>query len=128
MTCAAESMGLGVCYIGALRVDPKGVSETLGLPDGVFGLFGFCLGHIRADAKADVKPRLPQHAIWFREVYGPDADLSEYDERMRSFYASVGGDPAVTWSQRSARRVTLAHIGGRATQREFLQSHGFGLK
>lgn len=128
MTCAAEAIGLGICYIGALRNDPKGVAEALGLPDGVFGLFGYCLGHPRADAKADVKPRLPQEAIWFREQYGPDAGLSEYDGRMRPFYLSVGGDPAVTWTQRSARRVTLPHLGGRATQRQFLESHGFGLK
>lgn len=128
MTCAAEAIGLGICYIGALRTDPKGVAEALGLPEGVFGLFGYCLGHPRADAKADVKPRLSQQAIWFREQYGPDADLSEYDERMRPFYVSVGGDPAVTWTQRSARRVTMPHLGGRATQRDFLQSHGFGLR
>ncbi|MEZ5739737.1 MAG: nitroreductase family protein [Burkholderiaceae bacterium] len=37
---AAESMGLGICYIGGIRNDPALASELLGLPRGVYPVFG----------------------------------------------------------------------------------------
>ena len=58
LTLAAESLGLGVCYIGALRDDP----------DGGFGLVGLCLGYPADDCAAAVKPRLGQEAVWHRET------------------------------------------------------------
>ena len=42
---AAESMGLGICYIGALRNNPAEVSELLALPEHVYPVFGLCIGH-----------------------------------------------------------------------------------
>lgn len=33
---AAESMGLGICYIGGIRNDPQRASELLALPHGVY--------------------------------------------------------------------------------------------
>src|SRR5699024_1347108 len=45
MAVAAESMGLGICYIGSLRNDVKKASEILGLPDGAFPLFGMVAGY-----------------------------------------------------------------------------------
>lgn len=44
LVCAAESIGLGICYIGALRNNAPGVKELLSLPDGTFGVFGLCIG------------------------------------------------------------------------------------
>ena len=44
MVCAAESLGLGICYIGALRNDPYAVRALLELPEQTFGVFGLCLG------------------------------------------------------------------------------------
>lgn len=44
MVCAAESVGLGICYIGGIRNNPGPVSEPLELPKGVYPVFGLCLG------------------------------------------------------------------------------------
>ncbi len=40
---AAESEGLGLCYIGGIRNNPQDVSEILKLPEHVYPVFGMCL-------------------------------------------------------------------------------------
>jgi Nitroreductase len=45
LATAAESMGLGICYIGSLRNDIKKAGEILGLPEGAFVLFGMVAGY-----------------------------------------------------------------------------------
>ena len=54
---AAESLGLGICYIGGIRNDPQVLCDLLDLPDQVYPLFGFCIGYPAQDP--EVKPRLP---------------------------------------------------------------------
>jgi len=125
MVCAAETLGLGICYIGALRNDAQGVAQLLNLPDGTFGAFGLCLGWPSPDAKSEIKPRLRPNTIWFKERYQAETDISEYDERMRQFYASQGMNPGVTWSMRSGKRVDDHHLTGRERLREFLLRRGF---
>ena len=44
-TLAAESMGLGACYIGGLRNELEEVSKLLKLPHHVIPLFGLTVGH-----------------------------------------------------------------------------------
>ncbi|MEJ1976336.1 MAG: nitroreductase family protein [Acetobacteraceae bacterium] len=43
-TVAAESLGLGTVYIGALRNNPEAVAAELGLPPRAFAVFGMCVG------------------------------------------------------------------------------------
>lgn len=126
MVCAAESLGLGICYIGALRNDPEAVKELLELPEGVFALFGLCIGWPEEGASYPIKPRLPQTSIWFRERYDRNVSVSEYDERMRNFYVSEGMKGEFTWSMRSARRTSL--LTGREVIQEWLKKQGFNLK
>jgi nitroreductase len=93
-TIAAESMGLGAVYIGAIRNDPAGVAAELGLPPHVFPLFGMAVGRPDPDHPADVKPRLPQEAVLFREQYAwtdrHHAAATSYDEKIRSFQREQG--------------------------------------
>jgi FMN reductase (NADPH) len=42
---AAESLGLGIVYIGGIRNNPDKVSQLLKLPDKVYPVFGMCLGY-----------------------------------------------------------------------------------
>jgi nitroreductase len=125
MVCAAEALGLGICYIGALRNDPKGVKALLGLPDGVFGVFGLCIGWPKEPVTAQVKPRLAQPAVWFEETYQPDADAAEYDARMADFYRDQGMRADVSWSMRSGRRVGLGQMTGREVLKPWLEGEGF---
>ncbi|MCO5296425.1 MAG: nitroreductase family protein [Fimbriimonadaceae bacterium] len=125
MVCAAESLGLGICYIGALRNDPEGVRTLLNLPEGTFGAFGLCLGWPAEESTAAIKPRLRQEDVWFRETYG-QPDPAEYDARMRAFYESQQMKGDVTWRMRSGRRVDDHHLTGREVLKEWLLGQGFG--
>ncbi|MEO7454281.1 MAG: NADPH-dependent oxidoreductase [Fimbriimonadales bacterium] len=125
MVCAAESMGLSICYIGAMRNDPARIAELLNLPDGTFCPFGLCVGYPIEDATSDIKPRLAQDAVWFKERYPDGIDLAEYDDRMTAFYESQEMKADVTWSMRSGRRVDNHHLTGREVLKSWLESRGF---
>jgi nitroreductase len=128
LVCAAESIGLGICYIGALRNDAQFVKETLGLPEGTFGVFGLCIGWPEEPVTSHIKPRLAQSAIWHRETYDLNVDVSDYDRRMRAFYESEKMKGDVTWSMRSGRRVDEHHMTGREILLDWLRSQEFLLR
>lgn len=135
LVCAAESIGLGACYIGALRNNVHAVKEALNLPERVAGLFGLCLGVPHPDLQASgpgagIKPRLPQSAVWFQETYDPDteADTDAYNTRMADFYQAQNMNPQVTWAMRSARRATTKHLTGREALKPFLNAQSLDLQ
>jgi nitroreductase len=130
LVCAAEALGIGICYIGALRNDPFAVREFFGLPSGVFGCFGLCLGWPKEPVRASIKPRLRPEAVWFKERYQTEvsAEIAEYDTRTKAFYESQNMQGEVTWSMRSGRRVDEHHLTGREAIRPFLDEQGLGIR
>ena len=124
---AAESLGYGICYIGAIRNDPALVSELLGLPDQVYPVFGLCIG--RAAANPEVKPRLPLEATLMEETYDSSGERSlieSYDETMRRYYGSrSGGTKDSAWSNEMA---SLVGSERRAHMRGFLAERGFEMR
>lgn len=84
---AAESIGLGGVYIGALRNNPRIVSELLELPEHTYPLFGMCLGY--PEVINDKKPRLPVELILKTDTYQNGNEvklLEEYDEIIEDYY------------------------------------------
>jgi len=128
MVCAAESIGLSICYIGAMRNDPPRIAELLHLPEGTFVPFGLCLGYSAEDSTSKIKPRLNAEIVWFRERYPENFCTAEYDDRMRGFYESEGMKGEVTWSMRSGRRVDEDHLTGREVLDSWLKSRGFNIR
>lgn len=126
MACAAEALDLGVCYIGAIRNNPPKIKSILKLPNKTFALFGLCIGVPAHKAVGDIKPRLRQESVWSREVYNRAPDISEYDARIRNYYANERGIET-DWSTLSSKRVSGANEGGRAKQKKWLKSQGFKL-
>lgn len=130
---AAESLGLGTVYIGALRNQPEAVAAELGIApgDGVYPVFGLCVGRPDPARPSSVKPRLPQAAVLYRERYAPapvEQETAGYDAAMRAFYASQGL-PTTLWSEHSlARLESAADLKGRDRLREALAGLGFGLR
>ena len=131
-TVAAESLGLGTVYIGAIRNQPQAVAAELGLPPGTMAVFGLCVGYPDPAAPtAAVKPRLPQSAVLHREQYGIAAEreaISEYDETLRAFQAeqamSLQG-----WSDLVANRLgPIKSMSGRDRLRESINALGFELR
>jgi nitroreductase len=131
-TVAAESMGLGTCYIGALRNDPERVAAELGLPPRAMAVFGMCVGREDPTHATEIKPRLPQPLVAFRERYVPDAaeqDLvAGYDETLAAYSREQGmGD--VNWTSRVfARMGSLKGLSGRDRMCAMLKALGFELR
>lgn len=128
---AAESLGLSTVYIGALRNDPAAVAARLGLPPGVMGVFGLCVGYAAHGVANEVKPRLPQPAILFHERYGSAEEpalRAAYDAKMVAFSArhELKQD---SWSQRViARMGRLPAMGGRDRLLSVVKALGFPLR
>ena len=128
---AAESLQLSTVYIGAMRNNPEKVAELLQLPSEVFGVFGLCVGYASSDIKAEVKPRLPQAAIAFNEVYGnPDEQKLRinYDHEMTKF-SERNEMVADTWTNRVLGRMgKLSGMNVREKLMGILNSMGFPLR
>lgn len=122
---AAESEGLGICYIGGVRNNPQEISDLLGLPDHVYPVFGMCLGYPAHEP--DVKPRLPVEAILKEDTYNDDRELvAAFDDTMHAYYRTrKGGPKESTWSQ---NLTPLFDTKLRPHMREFLVRRGFEMK
>jgi|TARA_B100000902_G_C27117149_1_gene816696 nitroreductase len=127
LVTAAESVGLGICYIGGIRNNPVEVSKLLELPRGVYPVFGLCLGY--PDQEPEIKPRLPISVIVKEETYNEEGDgdnIKEYDERIREYYRSrTGGGHGISWTEQVA---TLLSEKSRPHMKEYLEGQGFKFK
>ncbi|UOQ92960.1 oxygen-insensitive NADPH nitroreductase [Halobacillus shinanisalinarum] len=103
---AAESMGLGMCYLGSIRNNLARTDEILGLPQHVIPLFGMALGV--PDHQPEKKPRLPQSAIYFENEYPSfESDVEQFDEEIADYYQSRStNNRKDTWSEQMIRRFS----------------------
>jgi len=129
---AAESLGLGTVYIGALRNRLQAVSEELRLPPLGDPGFGLCVGYPDPDKPAQVKPRLPQSLILHRETYAvheQEAQLiDDYDRAIAAFFAAQG-QPSPGWSRQSLERLkSIETLHGRERLAEAVKAQGFPLR
>jgi FMN reductase (NADPH) len=133
---AAESLGLGVCYIGSIRNHPAQIIELLGLPRLTFPVTGMTLGW--PGNLVDEKPRLPLQSVLHWESYNQekeDGNLRLYDTTMiaSGIYSGrqvpVPGKPDEMedygWMEHSARRVSRPV---RMELRSELEKQGFTMK
>lgn len=124
---AAESLGMGICYIGGLRNNPAEVSTLLKLPENVYPVFGLCLGYPEQDP--EVKPRLPLNAVLMQEEYDASVlapGITAYDEHIREYYRSrTGGKKDSCWSE---EMKALVGKESRPHMRGFLRSKGFTME
>ncbi|MBB6219434.1 NADPH-dependent oxidoreductase [Rhizobium leguminosarum] len=128
---ALESLGLGTCYIGAIRNDPETVARELALPEGVFPVFGLTVGYPDPAVPAGVKPRLPQATVLHRERYNAETlseDLAGYNGALRSFQAEQAMPP-IDWTDQVRSRVgTVEALKGRHVLGEVARKLGFKLR
>lgn len=127
---AAESLGLGTVYIGALRNQPEAVAAELGLPPKVAPAFGLLVGYPDPERPAAIKPRLPQQSILHREQYQATRaeDIADYDDILQQFQASQNL-PQQPWSVQSVERLKGPEsLSGRDRLTQALTNLGFGLK
>jgi FMN reductase (NADPH) len=133
---AAGALGLGICYIGAIRNDPEGVIRMLRLPRLVFPVTGMTMGGPAMEPAP--KPRIPLSSLLHWEAYDrqtEDPDLLGYDQTMIATGIYWGRRVPVpdkteimedyAWREHSARRVSQP---ARAGLRKVLQDQGFELE
>lgn len=128
---AAESLGLGTVYVGALRQQPEDVARELALPPNAFAAFGLSVGHPDPAEAAGVKPRLPQSLVLHQEQYvarDEAAEIGGYDARLSAYFEATGSRPQ-DWTRKMLARVgTPEALSGRDRMTEALRALGFGLK
>ncbi|AOY89121.1 nitroreductase A [Marinobacter salinus] len=124
---AAESEGLGLCYIGGIRNNPAEVSEILRLPEHVYPVFGMCIGY--PDQNPEVKPRLPVETILKEDYYQDEQDIAqvaEFDKIMNKYYLErTGGNKDTNWSEQLKPLFTSKL---RPHMKDFLQGKGFKMQ
>ncbi|QRY49510.1 NADPH-dependent oxidoreductase [Mycolicibacterium septicum] len=123
---AAESLGLGTVFVGAIRNHPEEVAAELGLPPHAVATFGLAVGTPDPTENAGIKPRLPQDAVLHRERYdaqAADSHLPGYDERLAVYNNRYG--LSGSWSERVLSRLAGPHsLSGRHRLREQLERLG----
>ena len=121
---AAESLGLGICYIGAIRNDAARSADLLHLPRQVYPVFGMCIGW--PDQDPEVKPRLPVSVMLKENSYSIDGEveaIAAYDKEMRTYYATRSANIKIQgWSEQMAG---LLGKESRLHMRPFLEGKGF---
>jgi nitroreductase len=130
-TVAAEALGLSTVYIGALRNNPQEVARIVGLPPGVFGTFGMCVGYASAAGATEVKPRLAQDVVLHHDTYDATNESKHraaYDALLESF-STRHGMAMDTWTKRVIGRMSkIAALSGRDKLVAALNAMGFELK
>lgn len=126
---AAESMGLGICYIGGLRNNLQEVVKLLKTPDRVIPLFGLAVGYpARITSK---RPRLPLEHIYHENTYPQDKDeyvaqLKSYNEEVSQYYIErTKGKRSDTWTGQMANTFAKK---SRMYMKEFVESKKMNLR
>jgi nitroreductase len=131
-TVAAEALGLGATYVGGIRNKPAEVAAELGLEPHMFALFGMAVGWPDPDAGLQVKPRLPQDAVLFREqsewCERRDAAVTDYNPRLRAFQRRQAMAEQDWTAQALNRTAGPQSMAGRHVLREVLERLGFVLR
>ncbi len=128
---AAESIGLGGVYIGAMRNQPEAVARELNLPPQVFAVFGMSIGWPDPSKDTGVKPRLPRNVVLHREQYDPalnTAAIESYNGTARAFMREQGMKEQDWTSQATGRMRDASSLTGRHTIKESLARMGFELR
>ena len=68
MMIAAEELGYGTCYIGAVQNNTDIIARELELKPGVLPLYGLCIGVIDEAKAPPVRPRLPRDLCFFENT------------------------------------------------------------
>jgi nitroreductase len=128
---AAESNGLGICYIGGMRNHPEQVAAELKLPPETFAVFGMVIGHPDPAKPTQIKPRLNLKTVLSHETYDTSREkesIAQFDSVMGQFYhaQSMNGD---SWTEHALPRIHGPEsLSNRERLNEALRILGFGLK
>lgn len=88
LTVAAESKGLGACYLGCVLNEYETLIDLLKLPEYTFPVVGLMLGH--PASRPGLKPRMPKELRIMEDTYSEPESwveaLAGYNATMREYY------------------------------------------
>ncbi|MFC7370890.1 oxygen-insensitive NADPH nitroreductase [Fictibacillus iocasae] len=128
MAVAAESLGLGIVYIGGIRNNIQEVSDLLKCPDHVVPLFGLAVGVPAANP--GTKPRLPMNAVFHHNTYKSDDELKNelqrYEQETAAYYAErTDGKRTAGWV---SHMMAAMEVPKRTFMKDFLNKKGLNKK
>ena len=98
---AAESMGLGVVFLGIMRNNAKEIADLLNLPNYAYVVFGMAVGKPDMDRRSSMRPRLSQKAVLHYNSYDRDAwkgEIEDYETAFKAFRDRNNMKPK-TWKE-----------------------------
>lgn len=128
---AAESLGLGIVYLGVMRNAAAEVAEIIGLPEHSFVVFGMAVGHPDPGRASAPRPRLPQRVVLHHDKYQKDAYqayLDDYEKAYLEFRTQQRMKPR-TWRDTVKEVATsMPYMGGREDLGAMVRARGFKLR
>ncbi|WP_067546233.1 nitroreductase family protein [Nocardia crassostreae] len=127
---AAESLGYGITFVGALRNNIDAVIEALRLPEHTFPVYGLAIGLPDPADPADIKPRYGQKVVVHRNTYSSPAaeDVTDYLNRINTYYREQELPEDWVKNRLAGRISTKESLHGRQGIRNAFNSQGFPLK
>ncbi len=126
MALAAESLGLGICYIGGIRNNIEKVADILQLPPYTVPLYGLTIGIPLS--KNECKPRLLRQNQVCTNTYNKEifAELEAYDQVTKAYYLERGVNAQdSSWIQKN---IDFFSSPRREEVGPFLKKQGFTLE
>ncbi|GAA1648548.1 nitroreductase family protein [Actinoplanes couchii] len=126
---AAEAMGLGVCYLGAMRNRARELADLVRLPPYSFVVFGLAVGRPDPARSADIRPRPAQSVVLHHDRYDAtrgDGWLGEYETATRRFRAESGMRER-SWAESVVVGTGRPYLDGRENLRRMVEKQGYRL-
>ncbi len=116
---AAESMGIGSCYIGDILENYETVKELLQLPDETFPIAMLCYGRYKSEHKKVFRKRFDRRFVVFEDSYR-QLQKEEYEqmfaERAEREFLTQNKYAAKNYAQQFYARKTGASFSKEMTR------------
>lgn len=127
---AAESIGLGIVFLGVMRNAAKEIAEIINLPSYSFVTFGMAVGHPNSARTSAIRPRPAQPIVLHYNYYQQGnytQYLDKYEESLLQFRTEQGMK-IKTWKDAVCVAATdMNYMGGREKLRQTVTQRGFKL-
>lgn len=128
---AAESIGLGIVYLGVMRNAAKEVAEIINLPQHSFVTFGMAVGHPDESRTSIIRPRPAQPVVLHHNRYeqGRYRDYLDSYEQVYHGFRTAQEMSQKTWQDAVyASATSMSYMSGRENLRSTVTERGFKLK
>lgn len=127
---AAESMRLGVVFLGVMRNAAEEIAKIVNLPSYSFITFGMAVGHPDPSRFSSIRPRPAQPMVLHHNYYQSNeftSYLEKYEESLFDFRVKQGMK-IKTWQEAVYSAATsMKYMGGREKLRQTVTKKGFKL-